>query len=51
MFSLRYLWGLPAATVDDKVYLDFTNPRLQRHMNNLILDVFHTMGFFKEEIE
>ena len=49
VFAARYLLGKSAETVDEQVYLDFTNPRMQHHMNDLVLRIFDMMEMFKEE--
>ena len=43
--SARYILGQRAATVDERVYIDYTAPRIQRRMNHIIVSIIVKMGW------
>ena len=43
--STRYILGQRAATVDERVYIDYTAPRIQRRMNHIIVSIIVKMGW------
>lgn len=43
--SARYILGYKASTVDERVYIDFTSPRIQQHMCQMIAKIIKKMDW------
>ena len=43
--SARYILGYKASTVDERVYIDFTSPRIQQHMCQMIAKITKKMDW------
>ena len=52
-FHARYLLGQAPETVDERVYISFTNPRLQREMSDLAERILDRMrrGGLSDNVE
>ena len=43
--SARYILGYKASTVDERVYIDFTSPRIQQHICQMIAKIIKKMDW------